>query len=65
MESSTLPFWTGPFPVKGVCDQFLSFPCCTEIPVLKANSVDPDQTPRIAASDLGLHFFANVPFIGR
>ena len=22
---------------------------------LNANSVDPDQTPRIAASDLGLH----------
>ena len=26
-----------------------------EIPVLNANSVDPDQTPRYAASDLGLH----------
>ena len=26
-----------------------------EIPVFKANSVDPDQTPRSAASDLGLH----------
>ena len=25
------------------------------IPVLNANSVDPDQTPRSAASDLGLH----------
>ena len=27
-----------------------------------ANSVDPDQMPRFAASDLGLKF-ANVPFI--
>ena len=26
-----------------------------EIAVLNANSVDPDQTPRPAASDLGLH----------
>ena len=26
-----------------------------EIPVSTANSVDPDQTPRSAASDLGLH----------
>ena len=26
-----------------------------EIPVFNANSVDPDQTPRCAASDLGLH----------
>ena len=25
------------------------------IPVFNANSVDPDQTPRFAASDLGLH----------
>ena len=29
--------------------------CFTEIPVCNANSVDPDQTPRSAASDLGLH----------
>ena len=26
-----------------------------KIPVFNANSVDPDQTPRSAASDLGLH----------
>ena len=25
------------------------------MPVINANSVDPDQTPRSAASDLGLH----------
>ena len=27
-------------------------------------SGDPDQTPRYAASDLGLHCFANYPFRG-
>ena len=26
-----------------------------EIPVVDANRIDPDQTPRFAASDLGLH----------
>ena len=26
-----------------------------DIPVFNANSVDPDQMPRSAASDLGLH----------
>ena len=26
-----------------------------EIPVFNANSLDPNQTPRSAASDLGLH----------
>ena len=30
-------------------------PPYVEIPVLNANSLDPDQTPQIAASDLGLH----------
>ena len=29
--------------------------CFIEIPVLYANSVGPDQMPRSAASDLGLH----------
>ena len=33
---------------------FLS-PCFIYIPVLNANSVDPDQAPQVAASDLGLH----------
>ena len=30
------------------------FPWVIEIPVFNANFVDPDQTPRAAASDLGL-----------
>ena len=33
--------------------------------LFKANSVDPDQTPRTTMSDLGVHFFANVLFMGR
>ena len=36
--------------LKGVCFVF-----SLEIPVLNANSKDPDQTPRFAASELGLH----------
>ena len=39
---------------NGRCVSFLFI--YIEIPVLKANSVNPDQTPRSAASDLGLHY---------
>ena len=34
-----------------------------EIPVFNANSGEPDQTQRSAASYLGLHWFAKVPYI--
>ena len=34
--------------------QFLLLPSFREIPVLNENSVDPDQMPHSAASDLGL-----------
>ena len=34
---------------------FLSLSCFVKNSELNANSVDPDQTPRSAASDLGLH----------
>ena len=43
--SSRMGFWV----------VFLLSSCCIEIPVSNANSVDPDQTPHSAASDLGLH----------
>ena len=43
MDSSTLTLRSDPFPIIG------------EIPEFNANSVDPDQAPRSAASDLGLH----------
>ena len=35
--------------------QFLLLLCFLEIPVYNANSVDPDQMPHVAATDLGLH----------
>ena len=38
----------------------LSLPCFIEIPVFNANSVDPDQTPRSAAPDLGLFCLSMV-----
>ena len=55
MDSSTFILRSGPFPIQGVSDQFLLLPSFIEIPVLNVNSEDPDQTPRSAASDLGLH----------
>ena len=54
MDSSILVVWKAPFPIGGI-RLFLLSPCFIEIPVFNANSVDPDQTPRSAASDLGLH----------
>ena len=49
---------------KGVWLTFIS-PCFIEIPVFNANSLDPDQMPHSAASDLGLHCLPiNVPFTG-
>ena len=42
---------------------FLLLPCFMGISVFKANSVDSDQTPRCAASDLGLHCVP-MPFDG-
>ena len=55
VDSSTLTLSTGPFPISGVSGQFLLLSCSVELSELNANSVDPDQTPRSAASDLGLH----------
>ena len=48
-----------------VSDKFLLLPCFIEMSVLNANSVDPDQTPRSAASDLGLHHLPMSLFMGR
>ena len=55
MDFSTFTLLTGPFPIWGVFGYILLIPCFIEIPVFNANSVDRDQTPRSAASDLGLH----------
>ena len=40
--------------IRGVWLVFLLLSCFVEISELNANSVDPDQTPRPVASDLGL-----------
>ena len=56
-EWSLLPQLSGLvyFQFKGCLVCFLVLSFITEIPVLNANSVDPDRTPRSVASDLGLH----------
>ena len=36
-------------------NELLLLPCFIEIPVFNADGVDPDQTPRSVASNLGLH----------
>ena len=55
VDSSSLTLLTSPFPVEGVSGKFLLLPCFRRMSVINANSVDPDQTPRFAASDLCLH----------
>ena len=42
-----LSLWTGAFPFEGVSGLFLVLPFIIVIPVLKANSVDPDQMLQI------------------
>ena len=55
VESSTSSLWTGPIPIEGGLVRFLLLQCFIEIPVFYADSVDPDQMPCSAVSDLGLH----------
>ena len=43
------------FYIKAVWLVIITLSCFVEIYGLNANSVDPDQTPRSAATDLGLH----------
>ena len=52
------------FPIAGFLVSFYYNCVFCEIQVFNANSVDPDQTPRSVASDLGLHCspITNVPF---
>ena len=53
VDSSTSLFEYIHFQPKGCLVCVLSLSFIIEIPVLNGNSVDPDQTPRSAASDLG------------
>ena len=49
-----------------VSDIFSLLPCfIKKIFKHNVNNVYADQMPRSVASDLGLHGFANVPFMGR
>ena len=61
-----LSLWKSPFPFYGMGCLFcvLVLSCFIEIPVSHANNVDPDQTPRSAASDLDLHCLQMSLFIG-
>ena len=52
---SYFSLWTDPFPISGVSGLFLALSFIRDISVLIENSVDFDQTPRSAASDLGLY----------
>ena len=51
MEPSILTDWMSPFPIEGVPDVLIH----VYFIIMSANSVDPDQTSRSAASDLGPH----------
>ena len=55
VDSATSTLWTSHFLIEGVSGSFSLLLCFIEIPVFNAKSVDPDQTPRSVASDLGLH----------
>ena len=54
MDSTISIIWKAPISVEWVSGYFLP-PSFIEIHLLNANSVDPDQTPRSVASDLGLY----------
>ena len=54
-NSSISSFWTGPFQVEGISGKFLSIQSFIGVHVLNASSVDPDQTPISATSDLCLY----------
>ena len=64
MDSSALTLRTGPFTIEGVSGYFLllSYMHYIEIAVFNLNSVNPDQTPRSVASDLGLHCLSECKY---
>ena len=63
MDLSILINWTSPFPISGVSG--VPFQFYFEQIFLSANSEDPDQTPRSAASNLGLHCLPMSQKMGR
>ena len=60
VDSSTTTLWSGPFPLAGCLVSSLLLLCFIEIPVVNANSIDTDQMPYSAASDLSLHRLPNT-----
>ena len=55
MDSSTLTLRSYPFPLERVSGYSFIITMFIEIPIFNANSIDSDQRPRSAASDLCLH----------
>ena len=60
-DPSILINWTSPFPILGVSGVLFHFYSILNRYFCLANSEDPDQTPRSAASDLGLHCLPRSP----
>ena len=63
MSSSSITLWTGPIPSEGMFDSILPLPSFIKKKSCNANSVDLNQTPRSAVSDLAVHY-VYVPFCG-
>ena len=63
MDSSTIILWTGPFPVAGCLVSFYYYSVLYKVLYLTKHSVDPDQMPRFAASDL-VYTVCQCPFCG-
>ena len=55
MVSSTTSLSTGLLPIAGCLGIIFDYISLIEIPVVSANSVDPNQRLHSAASDLGLY----------
>ena len=55
MEFPIIINWNSPFPFQGLLGCMFRFYQNSNRTFCKKNSGDPDQTPRSAASDLGLH----------
>ena len=64
MDSTIFIRWTSPFQILGVLGGIFYFIQVWCIPIiLYANSEDADRTPRVAASDQGLHCLPISPKI--
>ena len=55
MEFPTFINWTNPIQILGLLGSKFQFHSNFKKVILQANSAEPDQTPRSAASDMVLH----------